>query len=281
MQLSVSCRIAEGFLRKEDAILSLPELCDLAVEAGYEAICMRASQIGVHSSTDRIAHARDVIQQRNLNVTMISGDFDIVYNNDRGPNCLRNITPYLNLAEAFSTSLVRVCIKTEKDIAAACRAADEAAERGITLVHQCHVQSLFETVDDIESRLKQIGRSNFGLIFEAANLEECRQEYGPTTIIRLAPWIRNVYLQNQRLNPLGAVTLDTWSHGPISLDLIDIPDDGGIDFARIFAGLNQVGYDGILTVHQSAPQDGAPPAAAAARTAKFLRELLSSGPSQR
>jgi sugar phosphate isomerase/epimerase len=274
MKLSVSCRIAEGFLSKEESIMSLPELCDLAVEAGYEAICMRASQIGIHSPPDAVAAARDTIGARNLGVTMITGDFDIVYNNDRGPNCLRHITPYLNLAEDLGAPLVRVCIKTENDIAAACRAADEAAERRITLVHQCHVQSQFETVDEIEMRLRLIDRPNFGLIFEAANLEECRQDYGPTTIARLAPWIRNVYLQNQRLSADGAVTLDTWTHGPISFDIIGIPDIGGIDFDVVFDGLKQAGYDGIITVHQSAPEDGTGPTFAAARTATFLRTLM-------
>ena len=35
MQLSVSCRIAEGFLSKEEASMSLKELADLAVAAGH------------------------------------------------------------------------------------------------------------------------------------------------------------------------------------------------------------------------------------------------------
>ena len=273
MQLSVSCRIAESFHSKEEASLTLPHLCDLAVGAGYEAICMRASQIGIHSSAEAVAEARDTLGRRNLGVTMISGDFDIVYNNDRGPSCLRNIGPYLNLAEALDSKLIRVCLKTESDIAAARHAADEAAERGMTLVHQCHNQSLFETVDEIERRLKQIDRANFGLIFEPANLEECRQDYGPDTIARLAPWIRNVYLQNQRLNPNGGVTLDTWSHGPISFDIIGIHEPGGIDFPLVFDGLKRAGYDGVITVHQSAPEDGTSPTVAAAQTAEFLRRL--------
>lgn len=273
-KLSVSCRIAEGFLSKEEAIMTFPELCDLAVDAGYEAICMRASQIGIHTPPETIEFARETLADRKLGVTMISGDFDIVYNNDRGPNCLRNITPYLNLAESLGAPLIRVCIKTEDDIVHAARAADEAAERGIALVHQCHVQSLFETVDDIERRLREIDRPNFGLIFEAANLEECRQDYGPATIARLAPWIRNVYLQNQRLNPGGAVTLDTWKHGPISFDIIGIPEPGGIEFQSVFQGLRQIAFDGVITVHQSAPEKGESPVAAAAQTAAFLRGVI-------
>lgn len=253
--------------------MSFPELADLAVTSGYGAICMRASQIGIQSPPEKVTEARQILDGHNLGVTMISGDFDIVYNNAKGPNCLRNITPYLDLAESLGAPMIRVALKSEDDIAPAQRAADEADERGLKLVHQCHVQSIFETVEEIETNLRRIDRPNFGLIFEAANLEQCGQDYGPETIARLAPWIWNVYFQNQRLHPGGAITLNTWHEGPVTFDLLEIPDGGGIRFEEVFAGLKQIGYDGPLTVHQSAPSDpDLAPAAAAQHTANFLRE---------
>lgn len=274
MKLSLSCRIAEGFLSKEEAIMTLPELCELAADSGYEGLCMRASQIGVQSPPAAIAEAAAVIRDHGLEVTMISGDFDIVYNNDRGPNCLREITPYLDLAEALGARLIRVCIKKSDDFDHLRSAAAEAAERDLRLLHQCHVQSLFELVDDIETHFQTLADvPNFGLIFEAANLEQCRQDYGPETVARLAPWIQNVYLQNQRLDPNGAVTLETWNHGPATFDIIDVHEPGGIDFARVFEGLRQIDYRGPITVHQSAPEDGSSPAVSAKRTAEFLRGL--------
>ncbi len=274
MKLSVSCRIAEGFLSKEEASMSFEELADLAVATDYDAICMRASQVGVQSSREEIRNVRRILDDRGLHVTMISGDFDIVYNNERGPNCLRNITPYLDLAEALGAPMIRVCIKQQEDIAHAKNAADQAAEKGLKLVHQCHVQSLFETLDDIESRLEEIDRPNFGLIFEAANLEQCGQDYGLSTIKRLAPWIENVYLQNQRISPTGAITLDTWCAGPVSIDLCEIHEQGGIDFVEIFNGLSNIGFDGPVTVHQSAPEDNSLTALGAATpTVDYLKKL--------
>lgn len=275
MKFSISARIAEGFLSKREAIIPLPDLADVAKDAGYDGLCMRASQIGIHTPKDEVEKAARHIQEKGLEVTMISGDFDIVYNNEDGPQCLRNITPYLDFAETLGASMIRVCIKTEEDVAHAQRASDEAAERGLKLVHQCHVQSLFETVDQIFDRLRQINRNNFGLIYEAANLEECRQNYGPDTIRRLGPKIFNVYLQNQQINRNGAVTLDTWSHGPVSFDLIDIPAPGGIRFDDVFEGLRGIGYSGIVTVHQSAPEDDATTPAESARTTRdYLQTLL-------
>lgn len=276
-KLAISCRIAEGFLSKEEARMSFEALADLAVAANYDAICMRASQIGIHSSPSAVRAARQILDERALAVTMITGDFDIVYNNARGPNCLREIGPYLDLAEALGAPMLRVCIKHESDIAFVQRAADQAAERRLKLVHQCHVQSLFETLDGMETCIRQIDHPNFGIIFEAANLEQCGQAYGTPVIQRLAPWIENVYLQNQRIGPNGAITLDTWCKGPVSLDLCEIHENGGVDFPSVFKGLSSIGYDGPITVHQSAAEDESLSVLEAARqTATYLRQLMSS-----
>ena len=274
-KLALSCRIAEGFLSKEEASMSFEALADLAVAAGYDAICMRASQIGVQSAPDAVSAARRILDDRGLVVTMISGDFDIVYNNANGPKCLRNITPYLDLTEALGASMIRVCIKEPDDIAHVRTAADAAAERGLKIVHQCHVQSLFETLDEIEQRVREIDRPNFGIIFEAANLEQCGQDYGSAAVKRLAPWIENVYLQNQRMNPAGAITLSTRVSGEVSIDLCEIHEPDGIDFSQVFDGLRTIDYGGPITVHQSAPENNDLTALeAATQTAAFIRQFL-------
>ena len=110
MNLSLSCRIAEGFLSKREAIMDLAELCHLAVQAPFDSICMRASQLGIAHTVDETEKAANLIHRSGLAVSMVSGDFDIVYNNDDGPRCLQDITPYLDLAERLDTQLIRVCI---------------------------------------------------------------------------------------------------------------------------------------------------------------------------
>jgi sugar phosphate isomerase/epimerase len=272
MKLSLSVRIAEEFHSKESTSMTLPELADLAVAAGYDALCMRASQVGIHSPADAVQRAASVLQARDLSVSMVTGDFDIVYNNERGPACLRNISPYLELAARLKAPLIRVALKVEDDIAWAQRAADAAAGYGIRLAHQCHTQSLFETVEGIERTLQRIGRPNFGLIYEPANLELCGQDYGAKTIERLAPWIANVYLQNQVLRSNGKLTLHTWCRGPVPFDLIPIHAPGGIDFETVFGRLAAIGYHGPVTVHQAGAL-GENPRETAALTADYLKRL--------
>lgn len=273
MQLSLSVRIAEGFLSKEEALLTLDEVADIARAGGYRAICMRASQVGIQSSAREMENAARLLKERDLSVSMITGNFDIVYNNEQGPDCLRDIMPFVNLARQFNSSLIRVALKTDEDIAWAKQAADEAAQHGIDLVHQCHTLSLFETVDGIIRTLERIDRPNFGLIYEPANLEICGQDYGPECIARLAPWIKNVYLQNQIIRPSGSVTLNTWCRGPVAFDLIEIHEPGGVDFPQVFEGLKTVQYEGTVTVHQSARQ-GTTPQESALATADYLRTLM-------
>ena len=273
MRLSLSVRIAEGFMSKERATMDLDAVCHLARQAGYEAICMRASQIGVHSTARAVAEAVATLERHEMPVSMVTGDFATVYNDQGGPDSLRKITPYLDLAQSLKAKLVRVAVKRESDVAHAQRAADEAAERDLTLVHQCHTLSLFETVDSIEKTLRAIDRANFRLIYEPANLELCAQDYGPGTLQRLSPWLANVYLQNQRLKPDGSVRLDTWCRGPVSFDIIPIHQPGGIDFERVFDGLRAVGYDATITVHQSTSEQGRA-ADEVAETATFLWRLM-------
>jgi sugar phosphate isomerase/epimerase len=249
MILSLSVRVAESFQSKETASMSLEALAALAAASGYSALCMRASQVGVHSPKAAVDEAAAVIRKHGLGVTMVTGDFNVVYNNDAGPNCLRRIGPYVDLALALGAPLIRVAMKKEEDVPWAQRAADEAAEHGVKLAHQCHTQSLFETVESIKRVLQRIGRANFGLVYEPANLELCGQDYGRQTVQDLAPWIFNVYLQNQVLTSDGTMTLNTWCRGPVPFDLTPIHRSGGIDFPRVFEALAAINYCG--------PGDGA------------------------
>jgi len=251
MKLSLSARIAERFYAKREAALSLSQLCGIAVSAGYGALCMRASQVGVQSSAEHVHAAATVIREHGLGVSMVTGDFAIPENSTEGPSALRNITPYLDLAESLDCRLLRVALREEGDVAWARRAADEAAERGMRLAHQCHNKSLFELIEVSLEVLRRIDRPNFGLTYEPANLELCGQPYGRAALHRLAPHLFNVYLQNQRIHADGATEMVTWCRGTVRFDQIPVHQAGGIDFEEILFTLREVGYEGWITVHDA------------------------------
>lgn len=272
MNYSLSVRVAESFSNKRIVDIPLAELAPMAKAAGFDALCMRASMIGIQHSREEIAQARQLLDEVGLAVSMVTGDFAVPENGDAGPGCLRNITPYLDLAEALGADLIRTCIKVEDDIPHAQRAADEAKERSIRLAHQSHLQSLFETVDGSLEILQKIGRENFGLIYEPANLAQAGQPYGEETLRSFQPYLFNVYVQNHAVDPNGDMPMTTWTNGTVMTRLRPLDEPGGINFAQVFDGLKAIGYDGYVTSHQALTND-AQPQETVGRYARFLRDL--------
>ncbi len=278
MKLSLSARIGEKFSAKREAAVPLSELADIAAANGYHALCMRASLIGIHTPRAEVIEAAHLLRQKGLAVSMVTGDFPIPENSDEGPLALRNIAPYLDLAEALSCDLLRVALRKAEDIPWAQRAADQAGERGIRLAHQCHNKSLFEQIDASVDVLRRIGRKNFGLTYEPGNLELCGESYGRATIEKFAPYLFNVYLQNQRLHPAAKSVMVTWCRGNVPFDQIQVHDPGGIDFGEIMQSLAAIGYDGYVTIHDASLGK---PREDAEKNARHLRSLAHFEPADR
>ncbi|MFH1922926.1 MAG: TIM barrel protein [Planctomycetota bacterium] len=273
MKLSLSVRVAEAFGSKEKSSMTIGQLIQVAKRYGYEALCMRGSQAGVHTPAERVRQMSAEIRAAGLAVSMVTGDFAVPRNDEHGPEGLRNITPYLDLAEKFGAGLIRICMKKEEDIPWARKASDEARERGIRLAHQAHCASLFETVEGSLRVLQAVGRNNFGIIYEPANWLIAGQDYGSETIRKLKPYLFNVYVQNHRLRPGGEASIGTWTRGNVEMDHIGLWEPGGVDCDEVFRGLHEIGYQGYVTVHQ-AFAGIMPIETAVQRSADFLRPLM-------
>ena len=271
MQLSLSVRIVEAACKTK---LNLPfaELVSIAAETGYDAVCMRASAGGVQTPLDELRRMRETVEEHGLHISMVTADSDVPLNNDDGPTSLRDIGPSLDVAGALGCDLIRVCLKTDADIPHAREAAKQAADHGIRLAHQCHTTSIFEQVDQILANLNAIGLSNFGFIYEPANLMLCGEGYGAETLRRLAPHMMNVYIQNHRLDPEGPVFLPTYCRGEMRFHHLPIWEKGGVDTAAVFAGLQETDWAGHFTIHQAEGIETAEDARAyAQRCAEFVR----------
>ena len=269
MKLSLSTRVAESPGQKETALVGLPDLVRMARSAGYHALCMRASQVGIQHSASEQKDARHAVDD--LAVSMVTGDFDIPVNNDRAQMALRDITPHLDLAENLGSDLIRIGMKAATDIEWARNASDEAAERGIRLAHQCHTCTLFETVEMSVDLIQKVDRPNFGVIYEPANLLVCGQEYGRATLEALRPWLMNVYLQNMHVHDEGRQVIETWINGPVKFDLVPFGHSEGIDYGPILEVLSEHDYTGYVTVHHNVA-DGMDVDEGARSFAEYLRE---------
>jgi sugar phosphate isomerase/epimerase len=250
MKLSLSVRVAESATRKDRAAIPIEQLAPRARDLGYQALCMRASVVSVSSPPERVAEVKGLLDRLGLGVSMVTGDLALAANTPDATDELRNVTPYLDLAERLDSERIRVMMHGDDDIPFAQRAADEARERGISLCHQMHFGTMFETVDQALAVVARVDRPNFGVTYEPGNLLVCGDDWGPAAIARLAPHILNVYFQNMRVDPNGDVVHATRRRGPVPAFYVPIPDRSGVDLGLVIGGLKRVGYDGWFTVHQ-------------------------------
>jgi sugar phosphate isomerase/epimerase len=192
MKLALSCRVAESSSRKDVAALPIDELIPLARAAGFAGLSMRAPAVCVDTPAERVRAIRELLDSNALRASMVMGNVALAANN-----------------------------------AHARRAADEAAERGITLAHQPHWGTLCETVQQTLTVLRKIDHPHFGVTFEPANLLACGDDYGAQALKQLAPYLVNFYLQNVRLDAKGAHTFRTRTRGPVALRYVELDDPRG------------------------------------------------------
>jgi sugar phosphate isomerase/epimerase len=204
IKLSLSGRISEPIGDVSNLKpLTYDEFLHVAKSTGYDAICLRPLQCNLSTPLDQMMEMARKTRDAGLKVSMVTCDMDQPPNNDCSPFALLNIAPRLKMAEIFGTKLIRCQIKRPEQLGWAQRACDEASERGLWIVHLSHPATLFSNVDDAIVCLKKINRPNFGLVYEPVNWMNTPQGYGRDVIRRVAPWLVNVYAQNQRVRKPG------------------------------------------------------------------------------
>ncbi len=276
MKLSLSARIAESPKRKDVAETPIESLAPLAATAGFAALSMRASVVSVAAPPARTAAVKALLDRHGLAVSMVTGDVALAANDAGATAAIHDIAPYLDLACALGSGLVRVMLHSDADIPAARRAADMAAERGLTLAHMTHWGTLIETVEDALATVATVGRSNFGVVYEPANLLACGQPFDPDAIRRLAPHLVNVMFQNVREDAASPIAFHSRRRGRIGLTYVPLDDPSGLDARAMIETLREIGYNGWITVHQPL-RDGQTAADAVAEAARFFGPLIRQG----
>ena len=109
MKLSITVRIAEAPGSNQKTTMGFEEVVNIAKKTGYEAIDMRASQGGVQAPKEKLHEMRKVLDKYGIGVSCVTGDFDVPSNNDKAPDGLRNIGPYLDVAGILGAALAPTC----------------------------------------------------------------------------------------------------------------------------------------------------------------------------
>jgi sugar phosphate isomerase/epimerase len=302
IRLSLSGRISEPIGDVPNLKpLTFDDFLHIAKSTGYDAICIRPLQCNISTPLEQMVEMARKTKEAGLQVSMVTCDNDQPPNNDCAPFALLNIAPRLNMAEIFGTKLIRCQIKRSEQLGWAQRACDEAKERGLWITHLSHPDTLFGNVEDAIDCLKKINRPNFGLTYEPVNWMNTPKGYGREVIKSVAPWIINVYAQNQKVQPAAtpvngfppAHTGDEHANLETCLITTGRPsragrnappaaaiggaannlalwESGGINFDTVFQGLHEIGYTGYFTVHSRTSQAN-PPIDLATRSFAFLK----------
>ena len=237
MKLSISGRLFE--VDYTYCELPIEEFVDLAKEIGYQGVELRKTQVSLETPAQEVAKIRQIVERAGLEVTCITTRG--ISLKDR--ESFELFQRYVSLAEVLGCKL----IKTGGDIPWVQRAADYAAEHGIVLAGNNHISTPLETVSSTLKYLQAIDRDNYRLIYDPANLFVAQEDYGPETICKLADYICYVTVQCPK-----RVSLEQGDHLFQYKGFTyrqGLPGEEGVpDFASVFHGLYQIGYNGWVSV---------------------------------
>jgi len=237
MKISLSGRIIEVEYRY--CQLSVSEFMRLAADIGYDAVELRATQVTYKTSLDEILRYREVADDLGLEFSCIN--MIGIKDSKLG---LRIFKRYVDLAQALRCEYLKAW---NIDIDLLRRLCDYAEGFGLKLVAQIHTGGPLETVESTLRVLNEIGRENFGVIFDAANLFVARQDYGVRAIKRLGRHIFQVSVQSIK-EAKDKTAKGVMEERGFYYKRCLIGDEGGIDFYKVFLGLKAIGFDGYVTV---------------------------------
>lgn len=240
-RLSLSGRIIEVQYRTCE--LSVPEFLRFAHKCSYDAVELRATQITGDTTLAEVRGFRRTADELGLSVSCCAPPGVTV--DEEG---LKRVEQSISIVRTLCCDTLKVWVKDMDWLRQAC---DLVRPHGLTLIAQIHTGGPFETINSCLETLSQLGRENFGLQYDPANLFEAQQDYGEEAVKRLGPHIRQLSVQSERLARPDEP--DVWEYEGRRYRRCPLDDPGGLDYASVFRGLRAVGFDGHVTLNEPKP----------------------------
>lgn len=260
MKLSLSGRLVEG---GTGTILTAERFLKLARDCGYEAIDLRATQLGPETDAVELEHLRDGLKTHKLELFegQHRGGLDAVGQ------------------EAFSQLAERVAylggrgIRVGGDLATLKHACRLAAPHGLRILYQMHTNGPFETVLAAAAAIAEIDEPNFGVMPEPSNLLMAGETFSQDMFAPLTGRIFGVHVQTLEVHPDAPNALRLTDGTEVRYLRVPYAENRQIDFAVFFAALRQAGFSGYVNELEPCPGE-AEVEATVSEAAAFLRPLL-------
>jgi sugar phosphate isomerase/epimerase len=246
--LSLSGRIIEVEYRFCE--MSVPEFLRFARECDFDAVELRATQLPAETTRAESEELRRVADELGLGISCC-----IPPGVTAEAAGLQRLEEFAGLACALDCEYLKVWIS---DVDWLRRACDRLQPYGLTLLAQTHTGGPFETIASCLEALERIGRENFGLQYDPANLFEAQQEYGEAAVRRLGPHLRQLSVQSVCLARPDEP--DVWEHAGRCYRRCLLDEPGALDYAAVFRDLRAIGFEGYITLNEPKPTSMGTPA---------------------
>ena len=240
IKLALSGRLFEESRKKIATMGELREFVETAAQLGYEGVDLRNSQMPLDRPRQEVKDCAAMLADCGLEVVRMT---------PRGYPVSEDEALFERYLE-FASQLGCRSLKMGGEADDMRRCADLAQRYSIKIGSQNHIgkedaPGRTETIDRTVDYLEEINHPNFGLFYDPAHLFVSGSEYGPEAIRRISDKI--VFVQIQTPVETDGSGKGFRFHGRCFTDGV-LGDPDGPEFARVFRGLREVGYDGYICV---------------------------------
>ena len=257
---------------------SYREHLEAAAENAYDSIQLRSIHVAPGVSEAVIDDILAFVKERHIALNGLScftGNYGLL-DDTACSAAFENFTQYVALAVALNAGMLRVWPGWQASAAASPhvwkqaarwmrKSADYASERGIRIAMEMHHGTLCDSAAASVRLLEEIGQDNVGVMLDPVNLYQAPADYGPRAIASLADRIFDVHVKD--------IVALTGNYFPYAFEYSYyvkhigrfakvVPPQGsgeryfchrrihhgGVDWASVIHGLQQIHYRGYLTV---------------------------------
>lgn len=261
IKLSVSGRLVEVGYRYCE--MDVPEFLTFAHDCGYDAVELRATQLKEDLTVEEAEEFRRLADELGMGFSCC---IPPGVRDDEGG--LQGIERFVPIARVLGCDVLKVWVGEAGWLRDAC---DLVRPHGLRIVVQTHAGGPFESVDSCLGMIAGIGRDNFGLQYDPANLFIAGRGYGEEAVKRLGGHILQLSVQNVRPakpDEPGAMEEEGFYYARCPLW-----DPRGLDFSSVLRGLRAVGFEGYITLNEPKPIS-VPVREFAVSSARELRRLV-------
>ena len=252
--------------------LSLKKAIEATAQMGFPAIELACTSphFDIETARNNSDEVADHIKRSGLKVSALSL-FNNFTNKQSLDNEISKAETYINLAPLFETDIIKATPGSPASAEARQEHWDNlkialqrlipvAEKAGVKLAFETHMRQLTDTLSGSMKLLEILDDDIVGLTVDFSNLSFANENLSEAIPI-LAKRMYNTHLKNGTIESDGK-----WNFRSL--------DDGLTDYNEVFALLNDIGYDGYLTIECLSPDANTQPIETSERDLDILMKYI-------